>query len=61
MHTVIEIMYKEIKVTKDTGKQYTITTLRTSTGDEAEYYGDDVYLGDPVMIFYHKGKIKARK
>lgn len=60
MREVIEIFGTEDKVSKD-GKKYKITHLLVDDGSECELFGDDIKQGDLVMIFFHKGKIKASK
>lgn len=59
MRTVISVEYKEQKISK-VGKPYTITHIMVSDGTVAEFYGDEVRVGDSVEVFLHWGKIKAR-
>ena len=59
MRTIITIEGKEIRKAKD-DTLYTITTVMTDDGTIAEFYGDDIHVGDQVEVFFHWGKVKCR-
>lgn len=59
---VIEIFHTEDRVSK-AGDKYKITHLIVDSGDECEYFGDDIEVGQSVEVFFDNqhGKVKARK
>lgn len=60
MKKIIRVIGTEDRTSK-AGDDYHITHVLCEDGTECEYFGKDIRVGDEVMIFFHKGKVKAMK